>query len=419
MSLLCRDHRLSRLWAAPAVAVLSSILLSVADAADTYFRPMFTVSGEYDSNRELNPISNSTKSVSGYSATAESIFGVRTPRSESEVRPRIRYQAFPSRKELNRTEGSLDFKTHFVTQRSELNFLGKYFRRDEYNAEFVDVGFDPFDPNSIPPSDGGRAQVSETRSQTDLSPSFIYRWSETMGLGLDLQYQDVRYSADVPLNKQDYDNWQANLYLERRISPKTQISVGGYLGRFKTKDDADMTDTTGASLELAHDWSKQSHSELAVVVERNKAEQRLPIAATKETTDWGVQFSTQRQGELSRLRLVVGRSLVPTGQGGRTSRDEIRTQYDRDISARLTFTATLRAFRQRALSGGDTGIGKTNRDAATGEISLQWSLTPTWYVSGGYGHNWQDIKSEETGSASNNRIFLNLGFRALDPTRRR
>ncbi len=417
MSSSSRNRRRLRLGGV-AILALASCWGRVAGAADTYFQPTFTLTGEYDSNREMNPNSKNEKGLGGYSATAESIFGVRTPRSDTELRPRIRYQAFPSRKRLNRTEGGLDFKSSFNTQRSDLNVVGDFFRRDEYNAEFVDVGFDPFNPDTPPPADATRADVSETRTQFDLNPNFIYRWSETMGIGTDLQYQNVKYTADVPLTKLDYDSWNAELFLERRASSRTRLQFGGYVGRFKTKDGSNVTDSTGVTAGVFHDWSSQTQGHLSVVVEQNKVDVRLPTGLTREkSNDFGMEAGMSYRGEVSRLRFTVGRSMVPTGSGVRTTRDELRAQYDRDISQRLEFKTALRAFRQRPLTSG-ANIGSANRDAATGELSLQWMLTPSWFVSGGYGYTWQKLNTE-TGTANNHRVFLNFGIRALGSVKAR
>jgi hypothetical protein len=228
----------------------------------------------------------------------------------------------------------------------------------------------------------------------------------------------VRYTADVPLSKQDYDNWQTNLYLQRRVNPKTTVEAGGYVGRFQTKSGVDTTDSvTGVSFDMKHDWTTRNQSELALTIERNKIDVHEPGVAEESTTDVGVEFSTQHRGEVSNLRLVLGHDISPTGEGGRSTRDQIRGQYDRDLSARLSFTGLLRGYRQRALSIQATNSG-SRRDVVTGELSLQWMMTPTWFFSGGYGYNWQDVSSN-SGPANNNRVFLTFGYRALDPRHRR
>jgi hypothetical protein len=403
------------LRASGAALAVTACWVSVAAAADSYFIPTVTAGGEYDTNRAM-ATTGDNQGLTGYSGTAEAVFGAATPRGATEVRPRVRYQAFPSRTQLNQTEGSLNFKSNFLTPRTEFNLVAGYQQLDLFNAEFVNVGFDPFDPN--PTTDAGQPVFSETRKEAQVNPTFLYRWSETMGIGAELEYEDTRYTADVPLSKQDYDNWQTNLYLQRRASPKTTVQVGGYVGRFQTKSGVDTTDSVvGAAFDIKHDWTTRNHSELALTVERNKIDVHEPGVAEESTTDVGVEFSTIHRGEVSTLRLVLGRDISPTGEGGRATSDQIRAQYDRSLSARLSFTGVLAGFRQRALANQAINID-SRRDLATGELSLQWMMTPTWFVRGGYGYNYQK-RSSTPGSANNNRAFLTFGYQALDSRRHR
>ena len=390
--------------------------VSVATAADTYFTPAVTVGGEYDTNRAL-VTTGDKQGLTGYSGTAEAIMGSSTPRGGTEIRPRIRYQAFPSNTHLNQTEGSFNLKSNYLTPRTEFNLLASYDQLDLFNAEFVDVGYDPFNPN--PTTDGGQPVSSEKRKQAEVNPTYLYRWSETMGIGAELDYQDVRYTADVPLtNKQDYDNWQTNLYLQRRANPKTTYQVGGYVGRFQTKSGVDTTDSVvGAAFDVKHDWTARNQSELSLTVERNKVDVHETGVAEETTTDVGAQFSTVHRGEISDLRLVVGRDISPTGEGGRSTVDQIRAQYDRELSGRLSFTGVLFAFQQRALANAALNT-ENRRKLVTGELSLRWMMTPTWFIRGGYGYNWQE-RSLTSGSAANNLAFVVFGYQALDSTRRR
>jgi hypothetical protein len=303
--------------------------------------------------------------------------------------------------------------------RSETNFEGTIYRRDDYNTEFVNVGFDPFNPDAPAPSGGVATEVVETRTQLELHPNFQYRWSETMGVGVDLDYQDVKFSADnrAATVQQDYENLDAELFLERQFSRKTKLTVGATAGKFKAKDDSNITDSVGASLGLAHDWSEQTQARLVLNVERSTVDERGLNIKDQKSTDVGIQVSAFHRGEVSRVRFVVGRSLVPTGAGERTTRDEIRAQYDRDLSQRLLFRAAVRAYRQRPLT--TIAISsKADRKVATGELALEWKLSPTWFVTGGYGYNWQDIATQ-SGAANNNRVFLSVGYRALGYKRNR
>lgn len=415
-SFLDRSSRAIRLTGAS--LAVAACCAQAAAAANTYFIPTVTVGGEYDTNRAL-VTTGDEKGLTGYSGTAEALWGGSTPRSDTQVRPRIRYQAFPSDTRLNQTEGSLDFKTNYLTPRTEFNLLANYNQLDLFNAEFVDVGFDPFNPN--PPVDAGQAVSSEQRKTAEVNPTYLYRWNERMGIGTELDYQSVRYTADVPVtNKQDFDNWQAKLYLQRRVNPKNTIEMGGYVGRFQTKSGVDTTDSVvGAAFDLKHDFTPRNQMELSLTVERNKINIHDPNVNVPEenTTDVGAEISAVHHFEISDLRVVLGRDISPTGEGGRATLDQVRLQYDRELSERLTFTGLVSAYSQRALANQVLNLDN-RRDVGTGALQLQWMMTPTWFIRGGYDYNYQK-RTQIPGSAGNNRVFLLFGYQALDSTHRR
>src|SRR5262245_39547143 len=81
-------------------------------AADTYMVPRLEVSARADSNRELNTKAEGGRdSSSSYIADGELMLGVATPRSDTFIRPRLKYQNSPDIDNAKRTEQFLDFKS--------------------------------------------------------------------------------------------------------------------------------------------------------------------------------------------------------------------------------------------------------------------------------------------------------------------
>ena len=60
-----------------------------------------------------------------------------------------------------------------------------------------------------------------------------------------------------------------------------------------------------------------------------------------------------------------------------------------------------------------TADNRNDRDYARLELSLRYQLAPTWYISGGYGYTWQEYVVDAD-DASNNQLFLSVGYRGLD-----
>jgi hypothetical protein len=120
------------------------------------------------------------------------------------------------------------------------------------------------------------------------------------------------------------------------------------------------------------------------------------------------------QGEVSRWRATAGRTFIPTGSGGRAESDQVRLQYDRDFSARLSFSGAGIYESRNSL----TERGSNNdRDYARADFKLTWLMTSTWFIEGGYSYIWED-RVDATGDAYNNRIFAGVGYKGLGRQRR-
>jgi hypothetical protein len=139
-----------------------------------------------------------------------------------------------------------------------------------------------------------------------------------------------------------------------------------------------------------------------------------PFETIKETTsDVGGSLMAYRKREVSEWRLAVSRRFQPTGDSGKSTIDEARLQYDRDLSERLRFRGAGRYESRTGLT--DAG-GSNNRDYARLDLELRWSLTQTWYLGGGYAYIWQDRAADPT-DADNNKFFIYMGYQGLSRKR--
>ena len=106
---------------------------------------------------------------------------------------------------------------------------------------------------------------------------------------------------------------------------------------------------------------------------------------------------------------------MPTGDGGKSTLDQFRIQYERQMSQRLTFRGVGRYETRDSLNGTDTTV---DRDFARMDLSLKWLITQNWYLGGGYTYMWQD-RASATETADNNKFFINFGYQGLPFDRNR
>jgi hypothetical protein len=105
-----------------AFALAGIIGVAPAQAAQTHLQPQIEAGVEQNTNRNLAINPDDEADVHGYIVTAEVLWSYVTPKTNTEVRPRVRFQEYPDDKEIQRSEQFLDFSTqHRATERSTLD----------------------------------------------------------------------------------------------------------------------------------------------------------------------------------------------------------------------------------------------------------------------------------------------------------
>src|SRR5688572_13264212 len=95
-------------------ALLGLIVAPQAWAQQNYFVPIAEVSAERHSNRELATSAEPHES-NAYKATLAARTGRATPRSQTELRPRLVFQEFPDQSGIDRLEYFLDVGHEYRT----------------------------------------------------------------------------------------------------------------------------------------------------------------------------------------------------------------------------------------------------------------------------------------------------------------
>lgn len=413
MSLSCRKFLLMRGMAAT-LSMAAALASSEAGAADGYFVPAVSLEGMYHTNRQLVPDVLSPESVTGYRGTVGALFGTRTPRSTTDVRPQVIVSRYPDAADLDQTEGMLDFRSIFQGQKARATLFGKYSRLDEYNAEFGSVEFDEFDPNAPQVAGSGLVLRSETRTRVEVRPGIEIQLTPLTGIGLDLLARDVSYESDRVVSQRDYQNWDADLHVSRRLNQVSTLSVGAFATHYQTGDDLYSSDGYGVSSTLRQRWSDTFTLDVMLRVEDLQTDLGNPVSSTSSDTQWSLTTGLNWRGQVTRVRFSAGRSLTPSGGGDVLVYDQLRAQIDRDLTQRLMWRNALRATSQ---SSQDSTQSASERDAVRFESSMEWKMSTTWNLRAGATYTWQD-RASAGASAEDTAAFLSIGYRGLDPTRR-
>jgi hypothetical protein len=388
------------------------LLTGVASAADVHTTPQIEVRAEQNDNFGLVPGGDSDSDVYGYIADANWIIDMATPRGNTMLRPRIRYQDFPDRDDLEKFEGFLDLLSAYRWERSTFELIGHLSHEDLYNNETASGDFDPTDPDDGGGSDSGDIVIGETRDEFRLRPTFEHEITERTGVGFGVEYRAARYDTDEGVTtKTDYDFGLADLYLTWALNPLSEMSAGAYASRYEAQDDSEEIDAIGLEVGYAHRWSELVGIEAKLFYEENDITEFDPIPLEETTSNFGGYFTAYRKHEISEWRMSIRRSFVPTGDRGKSEVDEFRLQYERQLSQRLTLRGVGRYETRNSLGGTEGGV---DRDFARFDLSLKWLVTRNWYLGGGYAYMWED-RSAATEDGENNKFFLTFGYQGLRP----
>ena len=417
MSSSYRDSMTLRHKVRGVLALVGAILTPVglAVAADKYVQPQAEARVETNDNFNLVPGGSPDSNVYGYIADLQALIGIATERSDTSLRPRVKFQEYPDRDDIDKVEGFLDLRSKYDWERSQLLTIGRYSQQDAYNSEFASGEFDPLDPDAPTEGDSGLVVFGETRTMVELRPTFSHAITERTKAGVEAQYRAVRYDSDSIVNEHtDFDFLYGLGFLSWALDPRSDVSVGAYVSKYSATDDSSETDAYGGEVGYGYRWSDTMGITATVTYESNDITDNVPVRQEESTSGWGGEFTGYRTTEVSSLRVAVGRSFIPTGDGGKAESDQLRLQYDRDLNERLSLLGVARYESRNSIST----VGRSSdRDYARVDLSVKWLMTPTWFLQGGYSYIWQDRESA-SGDAANNKIFATVGYKGLGRQRR-
>ena len=392
--------------------------------AELYIQPTASLQVEGDTNLDLEP-GTKTRTM-GNLASLASIFGITTPDSDTNLRPRIEYREYPEDTSDNRLEAYLDFNSSYRGQRSRTSIYGTIEHRDDFGAEFAPATFDNFNP--VPPTqpNTGKAVVGETRNSAYVVPTYVYQYSPLLGLGVSGVFQKINYSPSGPTFNTDFNYYFAKAFANYTLGPKSDLSFGGFGARYQANGVESSATGSGALADLDTKWSPLFTTGLEAVYERVDVHQTTPaqvdpttgttipaVFLNNTTNAWGATVNATYATQIGQFKLIGGRLITPSGAGGLYVADQIRTQYDRELTYRWSFTVAVAAVKNRGLS---SNIAGDDRSYAQTDLVMKWMIAPTWFVQGGYRYEWEKYELNTSG-ASNNVVFVKLTYQGLPPQR--
>ena len=400
-------------WAASA-AMLTWV--RPAHGAQYFFIPQLELAGEYHSNVDLSVPPPPVTSASGYIADAATIFGIRTPTSETQIRPRVILQSFSGQSKLHSDEEHLDLKSRYTSPLNMFELTANYSRQDTFSSQLAPAQFDSFDPHNPNISGTGLIQVGNLQTQAQIRPIVEHSLSRLFVIGASAVAETTRYQTTLLGAQQDYDYGFGQIYLRRILTPTTDISAGPTFASYTSKSDGIKTiatDQYGVTFDVNHRWTQTFSGRLSAQVQRSDSTGYVPTQSKDRSTDWSLGGNVEYREQTSRVRAYLGRSISPSGIGQLARVDQFRVQYDRDFTQRLSMTAAARYLRYHTIGGATSGY---ERNYTRAFAAVNWELTRSWYVYTGYTLTLQSLLSGP--STHDNSVGIGIGYEGLGPANR-
>jgi hypothetical protein len=405
MSSSYRKRARDVLYAAGTVVAACAVVVP-AHAYEFYYQPLVQLSTAYNTNLDLDP--GGSRRAEGYFADAATNIGFATPQSETTIQPRLLYNYYPDASDRDRLEGFLNFNGYYTWQRDRFNFAGFFDHRDDVNAEQPQAESNPVNPGiGESPASNGVTSVGTTRNYLIVDPTYTHQLTPLSSMGIAGEYQGIRYSPEDTNGHLDFNFYQARLFYARKLNLRTDFSVGGYYSRYEAGLVDSTSNAEGVQLAGGYDWTEILHSQLSVQYQDTKLESQSQNGVT--VRPWGASFSTVYKQEITSYTVSIGRSISPNSAGTLYNTDQIRGQYDRDLSARMHFTGAVRLLQDKAVSA---AFGVDERRYANALVRLQYMLTETIFVAGNYSYTYQKYQTDPT-EAQGHIIRLTFGYRGL------
>ncbi len=400
------------------VLLAGTLLLAAGGVAaqQTTFVPQMETSAEWASNRTLQVPSAPSSEL--YSATVGGDLLRRTPVSDLDLRPLLTYQHDSQISQVDNLQALVDLISHYHTLRGDYSFSAEYQRQDSFNALYGTAVYNPLNPNGPDTQGTGQVVTGITRTSYTLAPSFSYDLTQRTSLvgiaGLD----SVHYSEDIPGELVSYNSPEVEMDLMYAVSPAGRIGFGPYYSLYdpiNSNEGSVRENSYGINLNYNYNFSFRylniSHTTINIRVEHDTSDAAPGIPATSGTT-MGFEWLGFHKFLTSSIQYSIGRFLEPSSFGARTSVDQIRFQYLRRFSERLSLNSAVRVTRNTDIGSSVQDNG--NRDRANAMASLSYLVTPEWSVSAGYRYAYLDLPSS-TSAAHSNAIFISVGYHGQQP----
>ena len=400
-----------------ALAGLAAMLPRPAAAQQWLFTPEVELGAHHVDNPRLAE-QEETDAITGGLVDAGLAMRRNTQTSSVLLRPRVAIHRYTDAPDEDSEAYFLDFNAETETERSNWGVQANYRQQQVFRGETTPADFGEGDiDDGVGIDDDVQTGTGRTfeRRQRDLwriNPGASFELTEVTALRLDLSYLDVQYDQEQVGEATDYNNSRVEAGVAHALTPHSEISGFLFGERYDAVNIDRQTDSVGARARYRQNVSEVSMFYVDIGVQESQSESPVNPALDRSKTAFLWSVGLDRQLEITRWRVELGRRVTPSGSGSLVERDMVRAVMNHQFQPRWFLEVAAVALQTSRVTEDITG---NERDYLQGRATVAWQWTPAWTIEGGYSLTHQDF-ADIPGDAQEHEIRLSFVYNPPLPT---
>jgi len=368
------------------VVACAVALPALGQAAQWTAVPQFAVSADTDSNRRLQQVAK--ESESGVVAGALT-FARLTETGSLMVTPRAVISRYSGEDALDSDDWGVSAAWRTHGERTDFSLNANITDDSALVTELGETGF----------------VEGNTRRRSTSASALFTQYLETRHM---LQYQlattyvDYQRSAGTGLLAYKYP--AASILYAYTVSPRLDVTLTANAARLTADSIALVNETRGGQLGVRYRISERFDFEAGAG--RSTTESR-----GRRDSEQSFHASLSWHDEISQLTFSASRDVEPSGRGLLVNADDVRAEYSRNLSEKLSLQTSLRLSRRQDFDF--TGSRSDYRYGA-GALALSWRLDEQWTLAFAGLYSRQEY-SNYLDPADGKRFGINLAWRPVQP----
>lgn len=250
----------------------------------------------------------------------------------------------------------------------------------------------------------GIVEGNTRRRSTNASAAFTQYVSTRHVLQYQLSTSDVDYQRSAGTGLLAYRYPSAAIQYAYTVSPRLDITATASGARL-TADAIDLvSETRGAQLGLRYRFSERCDFEAG-------AGRSTTRARARDDSEQSYRAALSWHDEISRLTFSASRDIEPSGRGVLVNADDLRFEYSRSLTEKVSLTTGLRLSRRQDL---DNLGARTDYRYGVTSLAVSWHLDERWTLSVASLYSRQEYH-DYADPADGKRIGMNLAWRPVQP----